>query len=161
MRANMNGRLYPPEVLKKAVEKAQERVRSGRMIGGLEAPVRPNNVTHIVRDLKTDGSSIIADIELVGPNRDMLKAMIDRNMLGISTRGTGSIRPDGGICDDFVLREVSLVSTPDAHRGYAVVEPDVITVLSELADGLDDEVPERDAEEGSGGDGPTLPDVRP
>jgi hypothetical protein len=113
---NRNGRVYPDDVMRRAIEDAQERVKAGRMIGqvgntGADGKVHLNRASHVVRELKMhrDGT-VIAKLEFVDSpaGRDAL-AMLKADLPVSGTMvGRGS-RDEHGVVQEMKLGSVDVV----------------------------------------------------
>lgn len=133
--ANKNGRIYPRDVLHKAVDDAQERVRGRRLIGEMGNPAdgksRISQASHVVTDLRVDARGrVVADLEFLDTAAGKhLKAMFDRGVgpIGGSLRGVGSVDANGVVGPDYKLTGV------DVLPGFPEEEPDAVTQLGDVA----------------------------
>jgi len=112
---NGNNRVYPLEVLKKAVEKAQPFVKSRQMIGELDhisAEINPENpyplvsrASHLILNLWMEGDKVKADI-LILPTiygKQLLDILKAGGRVGISLRGLGELDNFGNVTDLDIL----------------------------------------------------------
>ena len=125
---NRNGRIYPREVMEKAVEKYNtDQVMTKRSVGELNHPEGPtvnlDKVSHLITELKFEGSNVMGRASILNtPNGMVVKGLLDGGVqLGVSTRGMGSLRNQNGVMvvkDDFVLNTVDIVQDPSAPTAF-------------------------------------------
>lgn len=126
---NGNGRVYPSKVLMPEVESyIESHVNKGRALGEIEHPERPNvdlkEASHMITDLKIEGSNVIGKAKLLKTDRGVLASKLLESgvNLGVSTRALGSVttRSDGidEVDDDFRLFAVDIVHTPSAPDAW-------------------------------------------
>ena len=128
---NQNGRIYPKAILDREVTNYQKFIQENRALGECDHPdssvVELKNVSHIVRDAKMDGDSVIGVIEILDtPSGNILKSLIESGVtLGISSRGVGSTRKQGDtqiVQDDFQLICFDMVSEPSTPGAFMLRE---------------------------------------
>jgi hypothetical protein len=127
---NRNGRIYPPHVLAKEVERyMKETVNNNRAYGELGHPAGPqinlDRVSHIITELKRDGDNFIGKAKLTDtPMGNIAKGLLRSGAnLGVSSRGMGSLKPTKeGIMevqDDFHLATAAdIVADPSAPDAF-------------------------------------------
>lgn len=127
---NQNERIYPREILEREVSKYMaECVKQRRATGELDHPdseiINLKNVSHTVIDLKWDGDDLIGTLEILPtPSGNILKQLVESNiLLGISSRGMGSVKQDiregsNIVQDDFNLICFDVVSNPSTHNAF-------------------------------------------
>ena len=126
---NGNGRIYPSSVLMPEVESyIDTHVKNGRALGEIEHPERPNvdlkEASHMITDLKIEGSNVIGKAKLLKTDRGVLASKLLESgvNLGVSTRALGSVttRDDGidEVDNDFRLFAVDIVHTPSAPDAW-------------------------------------------
>ena len=125
---NGNGRVYPPEVLKKQVELyANGPVKSNTAMGELDHPestiVNLNNVSHLINKVWWEGNDVMGILTLLNtPSGKIAQEIILAGIpLGISSRGMGSVKQIGEtveVQDDFELLCWDLVSVPSTPNAY-------------------------------------------
>ena len=131
---NQNGRVYPPEVLKREVSKYNEEfVKGRRALGELDHPdssvVNLANVSHNVVEIWWDGNDVKGKVEILDtPAGNILKNLFKAGVqLGISSRGLGSVKEvfnesDNDkvlmVQDDFELIAFDFVSNPSTHGAF-------------------------------------------
>lgn len=126
---NGNGRIYPSRVMNPQVEEyIEEFVKKNRALGEIEHPDRPGvdlkEASHIITDLRIEGSNVIGKAKLLKTDKGRLaSALLESGVqLGVSTRALGSVvtRDDGidEVQDDFRLFAVDIVHTPSAPDAF-------------------------------------------
>tara|TARA_R100000963_G_scaffold32165_1_gene23759 strand:- start:315 stop:962 length:648 start_codon:yes stop_codon:yes gene_type:complete len=127
-RKNRNGRVYPQKILADEVNRYnKEFVAKNRAMGELNHPDGPtvnlDRVSHIIKELKTDGNDIVGKAKILDtPMGKIAKNLIDEGAkLGVSSRGMGSLEERKGVNyvkDDFLLSAVDLVADPSAPGAF-------------------------------------------
>jgi len=127
---NQNGRLYPEDVLKREADKYMENfVKQRRAMGELDHPessvVNLKNVSHNIVDMGWDGKDLVGTVEILPtPSGNILKDLLQSGiLLGISSRGLGSVKKDmreGAdiVQDDFDLIAFDFVSNPSTQGAF-------------------------------------------
>lgn len=135
---NANGRIYPKEVLVREVDKyIRERVNTRRAIGALDHPDSANlsghDVAHIITNLEWVNSTLIGEMELhlspgfrrygtISTSGDKVANMlIDNYMIGVSSRGLGSVQQSNGallVGNDFELVCWDVVVDPSTNGSF-------------------------------------------
>lgn len=113
---NLNGRVYPRDVMQEAVDAAQEAIKDGRFIAELEHPSSLKiNIAEIAA--KVESLSMLGDGSVVGemtildtPKGKIIKELVDSGVkLGVSTRGNGSVKKTKMDLGEGVMEDVDLV----------------------------------------------------
>jgi hypothetical protein len=125
---NRNGRVYPKEVLEKAVDKyVTEQVSKNRAVGELNHPEGPtvnlDKVSHRITELKWDGDNVMGKaLVLSTPMGKIVEGLIEGGcQLGVSSRGMGSLVNRNGaafVGKDFMLATVDIVQDPSAPEAF-------------------------------------------
>jgi len=125
---NRNGRVYPKKILFNEVKRYNEDfVSKNRGMGELGHPDGPTvnleRVSHIIKELKTDGTNIMGKAKILDtPYGKIVKNLIDEGVkIGVSSRGMGSLKNVDGINevqDDFMLAAVDIVADPSAPNAF-------------------------------------------
>lgn len=124
---NKNGRLYPKSVMEKELGRYQELIKEKRSLGELGHPPNPtinlNNVSHLITDLRMEGSDIYGKAKILGtPMGKIAENFIKEGVrLGVSSRGLGSLKEKNGVNevqDDFHLATVDIVADPSAPDAF-------------------------------------------
>jgi hypothetical protein len=97
-RPNANGRIYPTNVLRQAVEEIQEDVNSRRVLGEFDHPpdakIHLDRVSHLITKLWMEGDTVFGECEVLEHTTHgrQLKALFEANVnIGISSRGVGDM----------------------------------------------------------------------
>ena len=125
---NRNGRIYPKEILEKAVNKyVTEQVNTGRAVGELNHPEGPtinlDKVSHKITDLHFEGSNVVGKASILkAPMGQIVEGLLEGGVkLGVSSRGMGSLVQKNGVMqvkDDFMLSTVDIVQDPSAPEAF-------------------------------------------
>lgn len=130
---NKNKRIYPKNVMEGSLTECMVMIGQNRMVGELEHPASPKinleRISHKINklELANDGT-LLGEMEVLDtPTGKILQTLIDSNVgLGVSTRGTGSVKKikyqvkEGVFEDvlevqpDFKLRAIDIVFDPSA-----------------------------------------------
>lgn len=128
---NRNGRIYPYKILKREADKYQEAVNERRATGELDHPdsaiVSLTNVSHMVTEMHWEGETLMGTVEILQtPSGNILKGLLKSGvMLGISSRGVGSVKSANGadvVQEDFELIAFDFVSSPSTPGAYLFKE---------------------------------------
>lgn len=128
---NRNGRVYPLEILKREAKKYEEAVNERRATGELDHPdsavVSLSNVSHMVTKMWWEGETLMGEVQLLEtPSGNILKGLLKSGvMLGISSRGVGSVKNVKGldvVQEDFELIAFDFVSSPSTPGAYLFKE---------------------------------------
>ncbi len=129
---NKNRRYYSEAVMRPVVEGLQPIIEDGGFVGELDHPPTPKinmrEISHKITALAIaeDGSIVGEMIPTSGPAGQILKSyMVDKIRLGVSTRGTGSVRPYNGplaegiqgvveVAPGYKMRAIDIVFDPSA-----------------------------------------------
>ena len=121
---NQNGRVYPLEEIKKAVDEIDQRIRKGETVmGELDHPpelqINLDRVSHIIEDMWMDGNNGIGKLKLIQtPMGNIAEALLKAGAkLGVSSRGSGNV-DDNGIVEGFECVTVDIVAQPSAPEAY-------------------------------------------
>jgi len=125
---NRNGRVYPRQIMERAVEKYMtEQVAKKRSVGELNHPDGPtinlDKVSHLITDLRWEGNDVVGKAQILDtPMGQIVKGLLDGGVqLGVSTRGMGSLEQRNGtmyVRDDFMLNTVDIVQDPSAPAAF-------------------------------------------
>jgi len=128
---NQNGRIYPRVILEREVRNYQKFIHENRALGECDHPdssvVELKNVSHIVREAHMEGDVCVGTVELLDtPAGKILQSLVESGVtLGISSRGVGSTRSEGGyqvVQDDFQLICWDFVSEPSTPGAFMMRE---------------------------------------
>jgi len=127
---NQNGRVYPEDILKREADKYMDNfVKQRRAMGELDHPessvVNLKNVSHNIIDMGWDNKDLVGTVEILPtPSGNILKDLLKAGiLLGISSRGLGSVKKDmreGAdiVQDDFDLIAFDFVSNPSTQGAF-------------------------------------------
>ena len=125
---NRNGRIYPKDVMVKAVNKYDdEQVSKGRAVGELNHPDGPtvnlDKVSHKIENLQWEGNDVVGKATILEtPMGKIVKGLLDGGVnLGVSTRGMGSLKNGNNamvVQPDFMLNAVDIVQDPSAPSAF-------------------------------------------
>ena len=127
---NRNGRMYPVETLAREVSRYNEAfVGKGRALGELGHPDGPtvnlDRVSHKITSLVQEGDNFKGKAQLLNtPMGKIASSLLDEGvMLGVSSRGVGSLREDRNGCkvvgEDFMLATAAdIVADPSAPDAF-------------------------------------------
>lgn len=118
---NKNGRMYPTRVLEKAVSKAQESIKRGKLLGEVDHPEESGTLEKAAikyTKLWMDGDVMLFEGDVIATKKgEHLALLLNSGIgVGISTRGYGSVRPveQGNdtiyeVQDDYELKGIDCV----------------------------------------------------
>ena len=119
---NHNQRLYPQQVLQKALEKyIKEQVEERRAFVCKKQPedttVNLMDVIGLVTDIRVQDDKVVAEIEKLNTkDADEYWPLIESGQFSVRTSGIGSLRdgPDGTrvICEDYELTSFFITTNP-------------------------------------------------
>lgn len=127
---NYNGRRYPRPILEREFKRyLDNEIKERRALGELDHPnsevVNLNNASHNVLEMHWEGNDLVGTIEVLStPSGNILRELFKAGIkLGISSRGTGSVRTldEQGhveVEDDFNLVCFDFVSSPSTIGAY-------------------------------------------
>ncbi len=128
---NGNGRIYGRNILEKEVENYKKLVGDRRALGELDHPedsvVNLKNVSHMVTSVWWDGDAVMGKVKVLDtPSGKILRSLVESGVkLGISSRGLGSTRKEGGktiVEDDFQLICFDFVQEPSTPGAFMMSE---------------------------------------
>ena len=148
---NGNGRVYPPDILKKQVENyIQGPIKTKTATGELDHPdssvIELKNASHIVTHIEMRNDEVIGKLRLLDtPAGRIAKDLIRGGVkLGVSSRGLGSTKEQSGVTmvqDDFQLICFDLVSEPSTTGAFLFKEhkePNIFTKSDKIYRALND-----------------------
>lgn len=121
---NRNGRTYPTSIFEREVNKLQEAISRGSVLGELEHPQRTtvdyeNSVVKIDK-LWTEGNKVFGECSVIPAGKGLLiEGLIKVGaQVGISSRGTGSLNENKIVQKDFNLITYDIVKDPSNYDSY-------------------------------------------
>ena len=110
-RPDSNGTIYPREVMAKALEEAQERIKNGQMFGTLDAseyPIDPGHASHQVVSMELDGDEVKTVIKILDTREgDILRELMENGIPKLSPVGWGNLDDDQTI-SDFSISAINI-----------------------------------------------------
>lgn len=128
---NGNGRVYGRKVLDREVQNYMKIVADRRALGELDHPedsvVNLKNVSHMVTKIWWDNDAVMGKVKVLNtPSGNILRSLVNSGVkLGISSRGLGSTRKEGGktiVEDDFQLICFDFVQEPSTPGAFMMSE---------------------------------------
>lgn len=128
---NGNGRVYGRKVLDREIQNYKKIVEDRRALGELDHPedsvVNLKNVSHMVLDIWWNNDNVMGKVKVLDtPSGKILRSLVDSGVkLGISSRGLGSTRKEGGktiVEDDFQLICFDFVQEPSTPGAFMMSE---------------------------------------
>ena len=138
---NQNGRVYPKAILMREANVYNDNfVKQKRALGELDHAqneiVNLKNVSHNIIDMNWEGDDLVGTIEvLTTPSGNILRELLNSGiLLGISSRGVGSVKRDireaaDVVQDDYALVSFDCVSSPSTQGAF--IQP-----IAPLSEGL-------------------------
>jgi hypothetical protein len=136
---NGNGRVYPQGILEREIKNYGKLVKECRSLGELDHPdesvINLKNASHLITEVWWEGNSVMGKLKILDtPAGQIAKQLVAGGVqLGISSRGLGSTRQQGGVTmveDDFQLLCFDLVSEPSTTGAFLVAENKIKTHLT-------------------------------
>lgn len=122
---NKNGRIYPHAILEKEVKRySDEKIKTRRAMGQLEHCQDPqihlDRVSHIIEELAMKGNDGYGTAKLIDTpmGRIAMTLVKEGILLGMSTRGIGTMNPDGTVNDDYQIAAIDLIADPSAPKAF-------------------------------------------
>lgn len=121
---NQNGRVYPQNEIRRAVESVQSRLSKGEtVLGELDHPeqlqINLDRVSHIITEMSCQGSNGIGKLKIIDtPMGNIARALLKAGAkLGVSSRGSGDVNESGEV-SGFDIVTVDIVAQPSAPDAY-------------------------------------------
>lgn len=161
---NRNGRVYPRDVLAGEVNRYQDKIRRKQSYGELGHPATPqlnlDRVSHYITELYMDGNDVYGKAKIIDtiPGRTVKKFLEEGCLLGVSSRGVGSVKEQRGakiVQEDFMMTAVDIVADPSAPDAFVQaifeqkewiiengvwVEKDLVSAKKTINEKFDEEV---------------------
>ena len=134
---NKNGRVYTEEILRREANRYQEFIDMGTSLGELNHPessiIDGERVSHAITEIWWEGNTLMGKMELdttpgyhkmgiISSVGDKVLNMIRKGWtVGISSRGVGSLKQEGGknvVQDDFELICWDIVTSPSTPGSW-------------------------------------------
>lgn len=137
---NANGRIYPENILKREVEKYQQKIMERRAIGELNHPsdstIDLSRISHNIIELHWEKATLVGSMELnitegfrkfgivSSKGDEAANLLLNGYKIGVSSRGVGSVEQKLGqyiVGDDFELICWDVVSDPSTPNAYVTL----------------------------------------
>lgn len=111
---NKNGHVYPTDVVLKAIEEYNQKIKEGKALGnfGMPESMEQNldQVSHVVEEIHIDGDKAYAKVRTLDtPYGHIVRQLIEDGALtDLRTTGTGMI-DENGVISDYQLLSVNFV----------------------------------------------------
>jgi hypothetical protein len=121
---NKNGRVYPRPLLEREINKYQEKIKNKRSLGQLDHVNDPtihlDLVSHLIESLELQGNDGYGVAKLLTtPKGQIAMSLVDAGVvLGMSTRGVGTMSPDSVVNNDYGLVTVDIVNDPSSPQAF-------------------------------------------
>lgn len=134
---NANGRIYPENILKREVEKYQQKINEHRALGECNHPSETSidlgRVSHNIIELHWEGRTLVGKMELnvtkgfvtqgicSSLGDTVANLLINGYKIGVSSRGVGSVENRMGamvVGNDFELICFDIVADPSTPNAY-------------------------------------------
>lgn len=122
---NANGRNYPINEIKRAVDQINEQISQGRsVLGEVDHPsnlrINLDRVCHTITQMWMDGPNGFGTLKILPtPMGNIIRVMLENGVqLGVSSRGSGEVDPNTGEVKNFDMVTVDIVAQPSAPDAY-------------------------------------------
>ena len=123
---NHNGRVYPINEIRRAVETINESIKKDAGVLGecdhpQELQIHLDRVSHKITEMWMDGGNGYGKLQILPtPCGNIVKTLLECGVkLGVSSRGSGNVNDDGEV-SDFDMLTVDIVAKPSAPSAYPV-----------------------------------------
>ncbi len=134
-RPNANGRIYPSNVLRKAIQDIQEDIKGRKVLGEFDHPpdakIHLDRVSHLITKLWMEGDIVFGECEVLEKTQhgSQLQALLESNInIGISSRGVGDMETtiyEGEeyyqVMPGYGFVTFDIVAEPSVHGSYMSV----------------------------------------
>ena len=141
---NANGRIYPEAILKREVERYQEKIRERRALAELNHPsestIDLSRVAINIVETWWEGNTLCGNVEIITSpgyrkygiisceGDQTANLLLEGYKIGLSSRGLGSVTSKMGVLmveDDYELVGFDVVSDPSTHNAWFVKEDEI------------------------------------
>jgi hypothetical protein len=123
---NHNGRVYPVDEIRKAVELVNSSIAKDNGVPGeldhpQELQIHLDRVSHSIIKMWMDGPNGIGKLKVLPtPCGQIAKTLLESGVkLGVSSRGSGNVDPYGNV-SEFEMLTVDIVAKPSAPSAFPV-----------------------------------------
>lgn len=120
---NFNERVYPMREIHKAVEKLNEEITHGSVLGECDHPeeltINLDRVSHIITQMWMEGNNGMGKLKIIPtPKGNIIRTLVEcEAKLGVSSRGVGNV-DDRGEVSGFEIITVDIVAKPSAPNAF-------------------------------------------
>lgn len=121
---NRNGRVYPLQEMRNAVNMATSTITANRGIfGELDHPqtltINSDRVSHAITELRLEGNDVIGKAKMLNTPMGLIAQELFRSgvAMGVSSRGAGNVNESGGV-SAYQFITVDIVTQPSAQGAY-------------------------------------------
>lgn len=125
---NKNKRIYRRAIMEQAIDEVRPFIDKGGFVGELDHPPSPkvnmDKISHKITKLSiAEDGSVVGEMVPAGPKKnDLISLLEDKIRIGVSTRGTGGVKPYNGplgeglvdVQPGYKLRAIDIVFDPSA-----------------------------------------------
>jgi hypothetical protein len=121
---NKNGRIYPKSIFEREVQKLQEGIKRGSVLGELEHPQRTTidyeQAVIKVNKLYMEGNQVLGEAIVIPAGKGLIiEGLIKVGaQIGISSRAVGSLDENKIVKNDLQLITYDIVADPSNHNSY-------------------------------------------
>lgn len=122
---NQNGRIYPVNEIRKAVDNLNTQISEGySVLGEVDHPddlkINLDRVSHMIENMWMDGANGFGKLKILPtPMGQLVKTMLESGVkLGVSSRGSGTVNDTDGRVSDFEMITIDIVAAPSAPNAY-------------------------------------------
>lgn len=121
---NKNGRIYTKKLLEKEVSRLLNEIKMGALWGELNHPPSPEvnleRAAILVESLEWKGNDVLGKAAVVDtPLGNIVKALMKKGKIGISSRGLGSVKENGYVdSDTYKLITWDIVGNPSNYSSW-------------------------------------------
>lgn len=114
---NNNGRVYEEGTMKREVDKVLAKIEKKCLWGELGHPpnpeINPDKIAIRVESLEWDGNHLYGKAKILNtPQGQIARELVREGVIGISSRGLGTVAEDGTVNEDYNLLTWDLVTDP-------------------------------------------------
>jgi len=121
---NHNGRIYPVNEIKRAVDQVTETLKNASICGELNHPqdlqINLERASHMITEMRMDGANGLGKLKILPtPMGNLVKSLLEGGVkLGVSSRGSGNVDELTGVVSDFEIVTIDIVSQPSAPQAF-------------------------------------------
>lgn len=151
---NNNGRVYEESTMKREVDSILEKIEKKCLWGELGHPpnpeINPDKIAIRVESLEWNGEDLYGKAKILNtPQGQIAKTLVKEGMIGISSRGLGTVDEDGTVNEDYNLITWDLVTDPSNGPSWVngIFEGKTWGIGTDIEDTKEKEMSEDEAKE--------------